>query len=166
MCTACSLTCCAWPVGLTSCSSLRVQRVEDTDPLRIFVHVAVLLRSALAEGSSSPSGFTRVWMRACSTSSSYSGKRPVCVDATGRRVVRFGLWGVPPPKLLEQSSAAALLLFCSGSHCYGRVPHCQWALLDADMLVLIDRSARLVEPCTCDRCIKCSRLAVRSRLLS
>ena len=50
-----------------------------------------------------------------------------------------------PPKLLEQSSAAALLLFCSGSRCHGHVPHGQWVLLDADMLALIDRSARLVD---------------------
>ena len=59
----------------------------------------------------------------------------------------FGLWGRLPPKLFEQSSAAALLLFY--------VPHDQWALLDADMLALIDGSASLVEPGTCACRIKC-----------
>ena len=54
--TACSLTCCAWSAGLTSCSSVRVQHVEVTDALRIFVHVAVLLRSAFGEGLSHPMG--------------------------------------------------------------------------------------------------------------
>ena len=48
-----------------------------------------------------------------------------------------------PPKLSEQRSA--LLLFCS-HRCFGYVPRGQWALLGADMLVLIDRSACLVEP--------------------
>ena len=71
-----------------------------------------------------------------------------------------------PPKLShsQQSSAAALLLSCSGSRCYGHVPHGQWALLDTRILALIDRSVCLVEPHTCDRRIKCSRLTVRSRL--
>ena len=119
-----------------------MQRVEVTDPLQILVHVAVLPRSALAGGLSPPSGFTRVWVQL---------RRPP---------------GGHPLKLLDQSPEAALLLFCSGSRCDGRVPHGQWALLDAHMLVLIDRSARLVEPCTCDRRIKCPRLTVRSRLPS
>ena len=35
------------------------------------------------------------------------------------------------------------------------MPHGQWALLGTDTLVLIDRSACLVEPRTCDRRIKC-----------
>ena len=68
----------------------------------------------------------------------------------------FGLWGAPLPKLLERSSAAALLLFCSGSRCYGHVPRGQWALLDADILASIDQSVHLVELCTCDWRIKCS----------
>ena len=35
--------------------------------------------------------------------------------------------------------------------CGGHVPHGHWALLDSDTLALIDWSARLVEPCACDR---------------
>ena len=56
-----------------------------------------------------------------------------------------GLWSRLPPKLLEQSSAP-LLFRCCGHRRAGRVPRGQWALLDTDMLILIDRSACLVEP--------------------
>ena len=38
----------------------------------------------------------------------------------------------------------------------GHVAHGQWALLDADTLVLIDRSACLVEPCICACCTMCA----------
>ena len=54
----------------------------------------------------------------------------------------FGLLVAIPPKLLEQRST--LLLTCS-HHCIGRVPRGQWACLDSDTLVVIDRSACLVE---------------------
>ena len=60
----------------------------------------------------------------------------------------FGLWVAIPPKLVEQRST--LLLTCSHC-CVGRVPRVQWARLDADTLVLIDRSACLAEPCAGDR---------------
>ena len=72
------------------------------------------------------------------------------------RASRVLLWPPgrdPAKKLLEQSST--LLLTCSHRF-VGHVPRGQWALLDADMLVLIDRSACLVEPCTCGRHTKCS----------
>ena len=42
-------------------------------------------------------------------------------------------------------------------HRVGHVPHGQWALLGTDTLVLIDRSACLVEPNTCDQRTKCAR---------
>ena len=52
---------------------------------------------------------------------------------------RFGLRAAVPPKLsLCDSAAVAAELAC--------VPHGQWALFDADILVMIDRSACLVEP--------------------
>ena len=44
----------------------------------------------------------------------------------------------PAEALLRLSAAVAAAL--------GHVPHGQWALLDADMPLLIDRSACLVEP--------------------
>ena len=56
----------------------------------------------------------------------------------------FRLWVAIFPKLVEQRST--LLLTCS-HRCVGRVPRGQWARLDTDTLVLIDRSACLVEPC-------------------
>ena len=62
------------------------------------------------------------------------------------RVYCFGLRAHVPPKLLE---------FCSHNAASGHVPHGQWALLGTDTLVLIDRSACLVEPRTRDRRIKC-----------
>ena len=46
----------------------------------------------------------------------------------------------PAEVLLRLSAAVAAAL--------GHVPHGQWALLDADMPLLIDRSACLVEPVT------------------
>ena len=68
----------------------------------------------------------------------------VSVGTNVLRVFCFGLWGRP------------LLLFCCG-HCrVGLVPHGQWALLDADMPVLIDRTAGLVEPCICACRTKCA----------
>ena len=76
------------------------------------------------------------------------------VDASVLHVSRFGLLCALPPKLLEQRSA--LLLFCRCHRCVGHVPRGQWALLDADMLVLMDRSASLTGPCTCDWHTKCS----------
>ena len=93
-----------------------MQRVEVTDPLQIFVHVAVLLRSALAEGLSPPVG------------------SPVYGCERASRVLLRAPGG-HPPKPLEQNSAAALLHFCSGSRCYGHVSHGQWPLLGANMLV-------------------------------
>ena len=59
-------------------------------------------------------------------------------DATVLRVFRLGLLVAIPPKLCCDSAAVAAAL--------GHVPHGQWALLDADMPLLIDRSACLVEP--------------------
>ena len=79
------------------------------------------------------------------TSLSCSGDQPERGHERASRVFCFGLCGRLPPKLLEQSSA--LVLFrCCGHRRAGRVPRGQWALLDTDMLVLIDRSACLVEP--------------------
>ena len=51
---------------------------------------------------------------------------------------------------------------------YGYVPHGQWALLDAEILVLIDGSARLVGPCSraCASRITLDRRRVRSPLAS
>ena len=49
------------------------------------------------------------------------------------------------------------MLFFRSRRCVGHVLHGQWALLATDMLVLIDRSACLVEPNTCDQRIKCAR---------
>ena len=101
------------------------------------------------------------------TSLSCSGDEPGRGHERASRVFCFGLWGRLPPKLFEQSSA--LLLFRCCGHCRaGRVPRGQWALLDTDLLVLIDRSATGQHvwwslPCTCARHTKCSRLTVRSR---
>ena len=52
----------------------------------------------------------------------------------------FGPWAAVPPKLSLRDSSAAV------AATLGFVPHGQWALLDADMLALIDWSARPVEP--------------------
>ena len=68
------------------------------------------------------------------------------VDTSVLLLSCFGLWVAIPPKLLEQRST--LLLTCSHC-CVGRVPRGQWARVDSDTLVLIDRSACLVEPCAC-----------------
>ena len=73
------------------------------------------------------------------------------VDASMLLLFCYGLWVAIPPMLLEQRST--LLLTCN-HRCVGRVPRGQYARLDSDTLVLIDRSACLVEPCACDRHIK------------
>ena len=69
-------------------------------------------------------------------------------DATMHRVFCFSLRAYVPPKL------------SSCSRCFGHVTHGQWAHLDADIHALIDQSACLVEPRTCDWHTKCSRLTV------
>ena len=71
------------------------------------------------------------------------------------RVFCFGLRVAIPPK----SSLSRARHSCSpaATPALAIVPRGRWALLDADMLVLIDRSACLVEPCTCGRHTKCSR---------
>ena len=92
-----------------------------------------------------------VLLRSASHLTTHEG---LSVDTSVSRVFCFGLCGRLPPKLLEQSSA--LLLFCSGHRRVGHVPHGQWALLGTHMIVLIDRSACLVEPCTCARQTKCA----------
>ena len=76
------------------------------------------------------------------------------MDTSVSRVFCFGLWRRLPLKLLEQSSA--FLLFCSGHRPVGHVPHGQWARLGADILALIDPSACLVDPCTCEWHTKCA----------
>ena len=76
------------------------------------------------------------------------------VDTSLRRAVRCGLGAHPTEAAREQRSA--LLLLCRGDCRVGHVPHGQWALLDADMLVLIDRPACLAEPCTCACHTKCA----------
>ena len=86
------------------------------------------------------------------TSLCSSRRRPalvanLSVDASVILLFCFGLWIAIPPKLREQRST--LLLTCSHC-CVGRVPRGQWARLDSDTLVLIDRSACLLEPCACD----------------
>ena len=86
------------------------------------------------------------------TSPSCSGGQPEYGCERASRVL-FWLRVAIPPKLLEQSST--LLLTCS-HRCASHVPRGQWALLDADMLALIDRSACLVEACTCGRHTKSS----------
>ena len=98
LCTACSLTCCAWCAGLTSFLARR----RPAQVISLSVDTSVLL------------------------------------------LFCYGLWVAIPPKLLEQRST--LLLTCS-HRCVGRVPRGQWARLDSDTLVLIDKSACLVEPC-------------------
>ena len=60
-------------------------------------------------------------------------------DATMLHVCCFDFRAYAPPKLHEQSPAA-LRLLCSGSRSHGHVHHGQWAYLDADIHVLIDRS--------------------------
>ena len=49
------------------------------------------------------------------------------------------------PPGLTPAEAQSLRLSAALAAALGCVPHGQWALLDADMLVMIDRSARLVE---------------------
>ena len=49
------------------------------------------------------------------------------------------------PPGLTPAEAQSLRLSAAVAAALGCVPHCQWALLDADMLVMIDRSACLVE---------------------
>ena len=58
---------------------------------------------------------------------------------------RFGLRGWLPPNLSRPAESQSLRLSAAVAAALGCVPHGQWALLDADMLVMIDRSACLVE---------------------
>ena len=62
------------------------------------------------------------------------------MDAIVLRAFRFGLWGRLP------AEAQSLRLSAAVAAALGSVPRGQWALLDAYMLVFIDRSACLVEP--------------------
>ena len=70
------------------------------------------------------------------------------VHASVLRVSYFGLWDVSHQSFSSRGRHSCS--FCS-SRCFGYVPRGQWAPLGADMLVLIDRSACLVELCTCGR---------------
>ena len=56
----------------------------------------------------------------------------------------FGLWVYARHGFSSRDQRS--MLFCRCSRCFGHVPRGQWALQEADMLVLIDRSACLVEP--------------------
>ena len=72
----------------------------------------------------------------------HSLRGPVCAKGNERLrscivVSRY----LPPSALTPASTSAAC----------GYEPHGQWAPLDADTPALIDRSARLVEPCVADR---------------
>ena len=78
------------------------------------------------------------------TSPSDSGDRSEYGCDRGLAFRRFGLRGRLPPKL-----SVATLRSCRPCGC---VPRGQRALLDADMLELIDRSACLVEPVSVESC--------------
>ena len=79
------------------------------------------------------------------TSLSVSGDQPERGRERASRVFCFGLWGRLSPKLSRAEIGTPALPMLRPPPCWS-CARGQWALLDTDMLVLIDWSARLVEP--------------------